>query len=367
MKNSVCPVEEIQPPKRKPRQRKVKNTDVIQSAGSEPVPPTNTILLEKKADNVLNAEEGTVKCEPNPDYLLELRMDNGITFKGIVESLKNVIPEANFVFSEKGLRMMAFEYQPQSDPPMVKAASFLTMAAEYFDIFHCAKEQIVGLDIPHFYKLIKPLKMNDSLTFIIHKEHRDQLRIVIANTEKKTRVEHHMHSKHLPDQIYEFDSKLEFGFDYAPPVIDSANLQVVCRSLHSIDAYNILISYVNDVLRFEGHGDETSSFYEFQVGPAFGEDAQGGDEKGNALTCSNDGSAGSAGSASGTSGGSGNLEVKGEFPLEQLHNFTKAAHHLSTKVVVAISHENYVLIEYSLDPRNLNTLRYLLSHSPSNV
>jgi proliferating cell nuclear antigen PCNA len=346
MKGSVIPVEDVQTtPKRKTRQRKPKN-DATVSTGQETVSQSsNTILLEKKSENVLTAEESAVKCEPNPDYLLELRMDNGITFKGIVESLKNVIPEANFVFSEKGLRMMAFEYQPQIDPPMVKAASFLTMAAEYFDIFHCSKEQIVGLDIPHFYKLIKPLKMNDSLTFIIHKEHRDQLRIVIANTEKKTRVEHHMHSKHLPDQIYEFDSKLEFGFDYAPPVIDSANLQVVCRSLHSIDAYNISISYVNDVLRFEGHGDETSSFYEFQVGPAFGEEY---DPK--------EGKVPVAGAG---------VEVRGEFPLEQLHNFTKAAHHLSTKVVVAISHENYVLVEYSLDPRNLNTLRYLLSHAPS--
>lgn len=344
-------------PKRKPRQRKIKSTvetegvDISQDSPQEVLSLTaskgkgkskksNSVVLEKKAavENVLDSQ--VQKYEPNPDYLLEVRMDNGITFKGIIESLKNVLPEANFMFNEAGLRMMAFEWQRcGGEITAVRGASMLTMAPAYFDIFHCKDEQIVGLDLPHFYKLIKPLKMNDSLSFVIHKDERDVLRIIMVNSEKMTRTEHRIHTKNLMDQIYESDNKLEFGFDYAPPVIDSANLQLVCRSLHSIEATNIIISYDNETLRFEGKGNDTTSVHEFRVGPALEEGQEG------AVTTPS-------------------MEVRGVFSLEQLHNFTKAAHHLSNKVVIAVNHENYVLIQYYLDPiTNLNTLRYLLSHN----
>ena len=62
----------------------------------------NIVMLDKKP---IHQESHNRTLQPHPDHLLELRTINGTTFKGIMESLKNVLNDANLVFTEKGLRM----------------------------------------------------------------------------------------------------------------------------------------------------------------------------------------------------------------------------------------------------------------------
>ena len=212
-------------------------------------------------------------------------------------------------------------------------ASFLSMDASYFEMYYCKSKQTLGVDIHWLYKVIKPLRMNDILSFIVHKDERDELRIIMENPEKGTKAEHKIKLKLLPDDEWEIKDQFQFEFDIQPPEIDSAYFQSICRNLHSVHAQEVEITYSSDKLKFRGLKGETESTFEIQVAPAIGED--------------------------GTTLVSDDREVKGSFLLYYLHNFTKAAHHLSQKVRIALQQEHYLLIEYVMNGTN-NSLRYLL-------
>lgn len=290
---------------------------------------TNILVLDRKPA-LARVQEIVPVVEPHPDHLLEMRTINGITFKGIIESLKNVLIEANLLFTERGLRMIML------DGKLQMCASFLCMDAKYFEMFSCQGEQIVGVDMTQLYKIIKPLRMNDILSFIIHKDQRNVFRIIMENPEKGTKTEHRVTMKHLPDEQYDLKEKFEFEFDLPPPEIDSTLLQNICRNLHSFEVDNVHITYTGDELLFKGAGMFTDSIYTIKVGPAMGEDNTNAADK--------------------------SYEVSGTFSLDFLHNFTKAAHHLSQKVRVALKHNEYLLIEYVMSGQN-NSLRYLLMHN----
>src|SRR5215210_273403 len=239
-------------------------------ARTVPLPNTSTsILVLDKKPSVSRVQETTPAVEPHPDHLLELRTINGITFKGIIESLKNVLIEANLLFNKRGLRMIMLDRKLQA------CASFLCMDATYFEMYSCIGEQIVGVDMTQLYKIIKPLRMNDILSFVIHKDERNTFRIVMENPEKGTRTEHRVRMKHLPEEQWDLKEKFEFEFDIPPPEIDSTYLQNICRNLHSFEVDVVQISYTGDKLLFKGLGMYTESIYTIDVAPALGEDNGG--------------------------------------------------------------------------------------------
>ena len=262
----------------------------------------NIVMLDKKP---IHQESHNRTLQPHPDHVLN---------------------DANLVFTEKGLRMTMI------DQKMI-CASFLSMDASYFEMYYCKSKQTLGVDIHWLYKVIKPLRMNDILSFIVHKDERDELRIIMENPEKGTKAEHKIKLKLLPDDEWEIKDQFQFEFDIQPPEIDSAYFQSICRNLHSVHAQEVEITYSSDKLKFRGLKGETESTFEIQVAPAIGED--------------------------GTTLVSDDREVKGSFLLYYLHNFTKAAHHLSQKVRIALQQEHYLLIEYVMNGTN-NSLRYLL-------
>lgn len=294
-------------------------------------PTANIVLLDKKTMISKGDDASTTEMlQPHPDHILELRTINGSTFKGIMESLKNVLNDANLVFTEKGLRMTMIDSHGL-------CASFLSMDSSYFELYHCTlKKLILGVDIHWLYKVIKPLRMQDILMFVVHKDEQNVLRIIMENTEKATRAVHKVKLKLLEEEQYEINDKFQFEFDFPPPEIDSNYFQSICRNLHAINAKEVEITYTGDRLRFRGIEGETDSEFAIAVDSGFGDEYNF--EEGR--------------------------EIKGSFLLDYLHNFTKAAHHLSKTVRIALQPDNYLLIEYEMKDTNIsnthNSLRYLL-------
>lgn len=264
----------------------------------------------------------------NPNHLLEVRTSNGATFKGIIESLKNVLNEANFVFSDRGLRVS------MADSREV-CASFLTLDPSYFDTYHCKEKMVLGVDINNFFRCIKNLKSSTSLSFIVAKNDIGRLKIVINNEDRGSRAEHYLVLRNLNSEQWEMIDNLELEFSIDPPEIESIELQSICRHFHSIHAKEVeIVHQVErdfDTLSFRSIGGDMESIHYLKIHPAVSEPDYNPDP----------------------------TRVSGRFLLYFLKQFTSSATHLSSKIRVSIRQDNCLLLEYIL-PGSGNHLRYLL-------
>lgn len=264
----------------------------------------------------------------NPDHILEVRMSNSTTFKGIIESLKNVLNEANFVFSNKGLRVtMADSHEI--------CASFLTLDPSYFDVYHCTDKMVLGVDINNFFRCIKNIKTTTTLSFIINKNDSGRLKVVINNEERGSRAEHFLVLRNLNSEQWEMIDNLELEFTVDPPEIESVELQSICRHFHSIHAKEVEIVHQvekeHDTLSFRSIGGDMESIHYLKIYPAVTEPDYNPEP----------------------------TTVSGRFLLYFLKQFTGSASNLSSKIRISLRQDNCLLLEYIL-PGTGNHLRYLL-------
>lgn len=328
-----------------PRKTRAKKQTDIQSSSALNKAGEGVVVLDKKnqvpsATNLsTNAKKDNtfVSHEMSQDHILELRTINGTVFKGIIESLKNVLHEANLIFTEEGLKMTMIDSN-------CICAAHLSLDASYFEVYHCRvndqneNKLKLGVDLLKLQKLIKPLKMNEHLCFIVHKDRRDVLQVVIENPEDGRRSKTVLKLKMLED---DYTITQVFAFNIPPPEINSTFFQNLCRNLHTANEQLVEITYSYDRLWIKGLTSDIEPEYEIMVAPPAGDESP-------ECTASSE-------------------VVKGRFLLGYLHNFTKAAHHLSRRVRISLNDNNFLLIEYIINANESNSLKYILFQRPEDA
>jgi proliferating cell nuclear antigen len=130
----------------------------------EETPENESLLIKKKkAVDETNA--------------IEIRTGQTAPFRILIEALKDILTDVNFIIDKKGIKLTTM------DPAHVTLVHF-KLHAENFEEYICKNRMVLGICMNNFYKLIKPLGNNDTLTLYVKENNINYLGIKIENSEK---------------------------------------------------------------------------------------------------------------------------------------------------------------------------------------
>lgn len=175
--------------------------------------------------------------------LLELKTVQTSPFRILVEALKEILTDANIIFTKDGLKIMDMD---RSHTLLVH----LKLEADSFEKYYCEKRTVVGLNMMNLFKIIKTVGNNDSLSIFMDSENTDKLTIQIENGEKNRMTTYKLNLMDLdedginvPDT--EFDSII---------TLPSSDFQKIIRDMSNLSEEIEIKSY-NQKLIFSCNGD----------------------------------------------------------------------------------------------------------------
>lgn len=297
-------------------------------------------------------DEADLESDSNcPDPILEVKSVSGTVFKHLFDTLKAVLTDANFIFTSEGLKMAAIDSHRNS-------YVHLSIDASSFEYYKCGEERVrVGVDVDNLQKILKTIKQQDSLTFVVSREDPQYLNVIIANQQKGNRATNLLKLKNL--EVYAIEDCLRYPL---PPQMDAVLFQSICREMNSFQATKLLIRIEDNKLIFKNLDgivlrtlevkfsksetadsidvDEKHSIHNHEH---FEHDENDEDDELNADDYTN---------------------ASGIFYLRFLKSFAKASN-LSSHVRLYLTNDNPLICEY--DVSGLGTLKYVLSPVPEDV
>jgi len=176
-------------------------------------------------------------------YILELKTVQSSIFRILIEALKEILPDTNIEFNAKGLKIITMDI---SHTVLVHSR----LDAQQFEFYYCQDKLVVGLNMLNFFKLIKGINNNETLTLFIEKNDPCRLGIKIENGEKNTITTFKLNLLDLDEE--------EIA---VPPVkfssvinIPSSDFQKICRDMNNLSNL-IEIRSIGNKLIFTCQGD----------------------------------------------------------------------------------------------------------------
>lgn len=163
--------------------------------------------------------------------------------KTLSEALKEVLTDVNVYIEPSGIRIMSMDGSKI-------AIVHLKLEASQFEQFYCNKKTQIGINMISFFKLLKSIGNNDTLTLYIKKNNHHNLGILIENKDRSLKNDILLKLLDLDDTILSIP---DVSFDYVitMPCVD---FQKYCRDLSSISE-TVLISSKGNVFTMEVEGD----------------------------------------------------------------------------------------------------------------
>ena len=171
------------------------------------------------------------------NYVLEVKTVQAAAFRILTEALKEILTDANFVFDETGLKVMAMD---SSHTVLVH----LKLTANNFEYYHCKSKKILGINMINFFKLIKTMGNSDTLTLYIDQDDESSLGIKIENSEKNSITKYKLNLMDLHED----------NISIPPAVFDSVitmpsvDFQKICRDMHNLSDNIEIRSLENQII-----------------------------------------------------------------------------------------------------------------------
>jgi proliferating cell nuclear antigen len=162
------------------------------------------------------------KKDPSP-YVLEVKTVQSQAFKILIESLKELLIETCVEFDENGLKILSMD---TSHCVLVH----LVLDACKFEFYSCDSKMNIGINMLNFYKLIRTINSNDTLTLFIEANDLNHLGIKIENGEKNSKTTYKLNLLDLDNQKITIDNAA-FNTVITLPSVD---FQKYCRDMHNI-------------------------------------------------------------------------------------------------------------------------------------
>ena len=150
----------------------------------------------------------------------------GPAIKTLVDVLKEIINDVNITLSPQGMKIKALDASKT-------ALVHLFLKSENFEDYQCSEEQVIGINMLAFNKLIKSVSNNDTLMLSIIKGSEHVLHIEIVNIEKKYNHKFELKLLDIDNEIINIP-KIELNSVVTLP---SAELQKLCRDMLNISQY----------------------------------------------------------------------------------------------------------------------------------
>ena len=127
------------------------------------------------------------------DHSLNIKTEQAAAFRILIEALKEILTEANFIFDETGVKLMAMDSTHS-------ILIHMKLDANSFEFFHCPNKVVVGVNMLNFFKLIKTMTNSETLTLFIEKENENKLGILINNNEKNSQTVYKLNLLDIADE-----------------------------------------------------------------------------------------------------------------------------------------------------------------------
>jgi len=107
-------------------------------------------------------------------YLLKIRTKDGYTFKVLVELIQKYLKDGCFVIDKKGISLTGVDTKTKQGTKLI----CVDLPKNNFHKYICDSEPIhVGLNMVHFYKMLKSIKKKDTLILYVKRD--DPLKLFI--------------------------------------------------------------------------------------------------------------------------------------------------------------------------------------------
>ncbi|OMH80648.1 Proliferating cellular nuclear antigen 1 [Zancudomyces culisetae] len=268
--------------------------------------------------------------------MLEARLLQASILKGIVESVKDLVREANFDCSDSGISFQAM------DESNVALSSFL-LRAEGFETYRCDRNLSLGVRFSSLSKILKCAN-NDDIVVIRAEDDADVLNFVFESPDESKISEYQIKlldidGEHLSIPEQEFDCVIKMS---------SSEFSKLCRDM-TLLGQTVVIDAAKEGVKFSTYGDIGAGSVLYKHSSSIDDSSSGSGGKGR--------------------GGSGGMSARGcsielrepvslELSLKYLNNFTKAAP-LSDYVVISASNEIPVMVQF--DVGDIGYIRYYLA------
>ena len=242
------------------------------------------------------------------DYDVYIKTIQSSPFRCLIEALKEILTDANLEIDSSGIKIIAID---TSHTVLVH----LKLDASNFEVFHCKEKKQLGINMINFYKFIKIISNNDTLSLYVAKNDYNNLGIKIENGDKNSLTKFNLKLLDISDDNIEIPS-LEFE---SVITMSSSEFQKLCRDMNNIGEL-IEITSIDNILKFKVDGD---------IGTA--EHLLGQDIKNN-LTINNNTS---------------NNIIQGIYNLKNLVMFTKCTN-LCNQIKIFIKNDYPLIIIYNV-------------------
>ena len=177
------------------------------------------------------------------NYIFNIKTVQTGAIRILIESLKEILTDANFVIDKDGIKLIAMD---STHTVLIH----MKLLQEKFEYFFCEKTINVGLNMSNLFKLIKTMSNNDTLTLFMEKKNENQLGIKIHNDEKNSQTTYKLNLLDIQEDSIcippaEFDTELTFP---------SNDFQKIIRDMINIGE-NIEIKSIGTKLVLSCHGD----------------------------------------------------------------------------------------------------------------
>lgn len=178
-----------------------------------------------------------------PTYVLEIKTVQSQAFKVLTECLKELLTDCSIEFDETGLKIVSMD---TSQTVLVH----LKLDACKFEYYYCDGKMHLGVNMLNFYKLIRTINSNDTLTLFVEAGDTNHLGIKIENGEKNSKTIYKLNLLDLENHKIQIDNA-EFNTVITLP---SADFQKLCRDMNNIAEYVEIKNIMNQLL-FTCKGD----------------------------------------------------------------------------------------------------------------
>ena len=239
-------------------------------------------------------------------YLMKLKTVQASAIRTLTEGLKDILTDTNIEFSPVGIKLLCM------DGNHVSLVS-LKLESQNFEHYECSNTFKIGLNILNFYKLIKIVGNNDTISLSITTSDPTEMRIIIENTEKNSITQFDLKLLDIDDEELSIpDSEFETII-----TMPSSDFQRYCRDM-VILGDTIIIESIGEKLVLKCQGDFATQKTEIHSSSNNSQFSQ---------TSSND--------------------VSGRFSLKYLNLFTKCTN-LCSIVELYLKNDYPILIKYSV-------------------
>lgn len=176
-------------------------------------------------------------------YTLEIKTVQSSAFRILIEALKEILTDANLEFDDTGMKIMAMD---STHTVLVH----LKLESKNFEHYQCSKKIIVGVNMLNFFKLIKIMGNNETLTLYIESDNESMMGIKIENSEKNTMTNFKLNLMDLHEENIQIPPAVFESVITMP----SSDFQKYCRDMHNL-AEDIEIKSLENQLILSCKGD----------------------------------------------------------------------------------------------------------------